>query len=88
MRRSPVLPAAFLPAWSFYRPHRIRILTSIKQITFIVVGGLGSITGSILGAVVLTALPELLRGVQEYAEVVYGLILLGTLLFCRRGSLV
>jgi branched-chain amino acid transport system permease protein len=69
----------------FIDPTEFDILTSIKQITFIVVGGLGSITGSILGAVVLTALPELLRGVQEYAEVVYGLILLGTLLFLPQG---
>ena len=69
----------------FIDPTEFGILTSIKQITFIVVGGLGSVTGSILGAVVLTALPELLRGVQEYAEVVYGLILLGTLLFLPQG---
>jgi len=61
------------------------ILASIQHITFIVVGGLGSITGSIVGAVALTALPEALRGVQEYAELIYGLILLGTLLFLPKG---
>jgi ABC-type branched-subunit amino acid transport system permease subunit len=35
--------------------------------------------------VVLTALPEALRGVQEYGELVYGFMLLGTLLFLPRG---
>ena len=33
----------------------------------------------------MTALPEALRGVQEYAELIYGLILLGTLLFLPKG---
>jgi branched-chain amino acid transport system permease protein len=69
----------------FIDPPEFGILTSIQHITFIVVGGLGSITGSIAGAVLLTALPEALRGVQEYGELIYGVILLGTLLFLPRG---
>jgi branched-chain amino acid transport system permease protein len=69
----------------FIDPPEFGILTSIQQITFIVVGGLGSIVGSIAGAVVLTALPELLRGAQEYGELTYGFLLLGTLLFLPRG---
>ena len=69
----------------FIDPPEFGILTSIQHITFIVVGGLGSIAGSIAGAVVLTALPEALRGVQEYGELIYGFILLVTLLFLPRG---
>jgi branched-chain amino acid transport system permease protein len=69
----------------FIDPPEFGIATSIQHITFIVVGGVGSIAGSITGAVVLTALPEALRGVQEYAELIYGLLLLGTLLFLPRG---
>jgi branched-chain amino acid transport system permease protein len=69
----------------FIDPPEFGILTSIQHITFIVVGGLGSIAGSIVGAVLLTALPEALRGVQEYSELIYGFILLGTLLFLPRG---
>ncbi len=69
----------------FIDPPEFGILTSIQHITFIVVGGLGSIAGSIAGAVLLTALPELLRSTQEYGELVYGVILLGTLLFLPRG---
>jgi branched-chain amino acid transport system permease protein len=69
----------------FIDPPEFGILASIQHITFIVVGGLGSIAGSIAGAVVLTGLPEALRGVQEYGELVYGFILLGTLLFLPRG---
>jgi branched-chain amino acid transport system permease protein len=69
----------------FIDPPEFGILASIQHITFIVVGGLGSIAGSIVGAVVLTALPEALRGVQEYGELIYGVILLGTLLLLPRG---
>jgi branched-chain amino acid transport system permease protein len=69
----------------FIDPPEFGILASIQHITFIVVGGLGSIAGSIVGAVALTALPEALRGVQEYGELIYGLILLGTLLFLPKG---
>jgi len=69
----------------FIDPPEFGVLTSIQHVTFIVVGGLGSITGSIAGAVLLTALPEALRGVQEYGELIYGFVLLGTLLFLPRG---
>jgi branched-chain amino acid transport system permease protein len=69
----------------FIDPPEFGIVGSIQHITFIVVGGLGSIAGSIAGAIVLTALPEALRGMQEYAELIYGFILLGTLLFLPRG---
>jgi branched-chain amino acid transport system permease protein len=69
----------------FIDPPEFGILASIQHVTFIVVGGLGSIAGSIAGAVLLTALPEALRGVQEYGELIYGGILLGTLLFLPQG---
>jgi len=69
----------------FMDPTEFGISTSLRQITFIVVGGLGSVTGSVLGAVLLTGLPEFLRGTQEYADLVYGAILLGSLLFMPRG---
>lgn len=69
----------------FIDPTEFGILASIRHVTFIVVGGLGSIVGSVAGAIVLTALPEALRDVQEYSELVYGLILLGTLLFLPQG---
>jgi branched-chain amino acid transport system permease protein len=69
----------------FIDPTEFGVLESLKHITFIVVGGLGSVVGSILGAALFTALPEFLRGTKEYSELIYGLILLGTLLFFPRG---
>jgi branched-chain amino acid transport system permease protein len=69
----------------FIDPTEFGISTSLRHITFIVVGGLGSIVGSILGAVLLTGLPELLRGAKEYSDLIYGGILLASLLFMPKG---
>jgi branched-chain amino acid transport system permease protein len=69
----------------FIDPTEFGISTSLRQITYIVVGGLGSVPGSLIGAVLLTGLPELLRGVQEYSDLAYGILLLAALLFMPRG---
>lgn len=60
----------------FIDPLEFGVWTSIRQVVFIVVGGLGSVVGSIVGAVTLTLLPELLRGFKEYNEFVFGGLLL------------
>jgi branched-chain amino acid transport system permease protein len=60
----------------FIDPLEFGVWTSIRHVVFIVVGGLGSVVGSIVGAVTLTALPELLRGFKEYNELVFGALLL------------
>jgi branched-chain amino acid transport system permease protein len=69
----------------FIDPVEFGIGTSIRHVVFIVVGGLGSIGGAVLGAVILTALPEVLRGVKEYSEFVYGGLLLLTLMVFPHG---
>lgn len=69
----------------FIDPTEFGISTALRQITFIVVGGLGSVFGSVIGAITLTALPEFLRGAQEYSDLIYGVILLAALLFMPRG---
>ncbi len=56
-----------------------------ENMLYIVVGGLGSILGSILGPVVLVALPELLRAFAEYRQLFFALVLLLTLIFMPQG---
>jgi branched-chain amino acid transport system permease protein len=51
----------------------------------IVIGGMGSVAGSIVGAVTLTGLPEALRSVKEYSDLVYAALLLASLLFMPHG---
>src|SRR4029434_4327134 len=52
-------------------PASCRFMRSIYIVAMVVLGGSGSVTGSVLAAIVLTALPEALRGVREYRLIVY-----------------
>jgi branched-chain amino acid transport system permease protein len=51
----------------------------------VIIGGLGSIYGSLLGAVLLTLLPELLRAFQDYDIVIYGLLLITMTMYMPGG---
>ncbi len=55
--------------------------TSILALVFVVLGGIGNIRGSIIAAVVLTALPELLRGLSNYRMLIYAIVLIAMMLF-------
>lgn len=70
---------------SFIDPYEFGLWPSIWHLLYIVVGGLGSILGSILGPVVLVALPELLRAFAEYRQLFFALVLLLTLIFMPQG---
>lgn len=54
---------------------------SIMALVFVVLGGIGNIRGSIIAAVVLTALPELLRGLSDYRMLIYAIVLIVMMLF-------
>jgi len=56
----------------FLEPQMFTLFESIYYFSMIVVGGLGTIPGSILGAVVLTILPQQLAGLKQYLPLVYG----------------
>ena len=66
-------------------PVEFGLWTSVRHIIFIVVGGLGSLGGSIIGTIVITALPESLRRFQEYGDFIYGGLLLAFLIFMPKG---
>ena len=54
---------------------------SIMILVFVVLGGLGNIRGSMIAAVVLTLLPELLRGLNDYRMLIYAVVLIVMMLF-------
>lgn len=54
---------------------------SIMILVFVVLGGIGSIRGSIIAATVLTLLPELLRFMSQYRMLVYAIVLIVMMLF-------
>jgi len=54
---------------------------SIMILVFVVLGGIGNIRGSIIAAVVLTLLPELLRSLNDYRMLMYAIVLIATMIF-------
>ncbi len=54
---------------------------SIMILVFVVLGGLGNIRGSMIAAVVLTLLPELLRGLNNYRMLMYAIVLIVMMIF-------
>ncbi len=62
-------------------PKNFGYTMSIMILVFVVLGGIGSIRGSIIAAVILTLLPELLRGLQDYRMLIYAIVLIVMMLF-------
>ena len=54
---------------------------SIMILVFVVLGGIGNIRGSIIAAVILTLLPEMLRGLSDYRMLIYAIVLIVMMLF-------
>jgi branched-chain amino acid transport system permease protein len=70
---------------SFISPNSFDFLVSVRLVTMVVIGGMASIWGSLLGASVLTLLPEWLHVFTDYEMVVYGLILMTIMIFLPQG---
>lgn len=54
---------------------------SIMILVFVVLGGMGSFRGSMVAAVLLTMLPEVLRGLSDYRMLIYAIVLIAMMLF-------
>ena len=59
----------------YLNPKSFEFIKSFEILIMIILGGLGSIVGSVLGAILLTILPEALRGFAQYRMVIYSLLL-------------
>ena len=66
-------------------PHSFNVMISINVVCVIIVGGMGSIPGVIVGAIALVGLPELLREFAEYRLLVYGAALVAMMLLKPEG---
>lgn len=69
----------------FISPETFGFISSIRMVTMVVIGGMASIWGALLGASLLTLLPEWLHAFSEFEMVVYGLILMLVMIFLPRG---
>jgi branched-chain amino acid transport system permease protein len=65
--------------------HSMTFIVSINVLSLIIIGGMGSIPGVILGALALIGLPELLREFAEFRYLVYGAVLVGMMLTRPEG---
>lgn len=71
----------------FITPDVAGYMHSIELITMAVLGGAGSVVGAILGAAILTTLPQVLTVFQEYEQLALGLIMMLVMIFMRNGLL-
>ena len=72
---------------SFIAPGEFGFDAAVTILSFALLGGIGSPFGPVLGAVILTLLPELLRPLQDFRLAVNGLIIVLAVLFMPRGLL-
>lgn len=69
----------------FVNPDQAGFLHSVEMVTMVVLGGLGSVVGSIVGAAVLIMLPQFLTMFQDYENLLLGLIIIVAMIFMRDG---
>jgi branched-chain amino acid transport system permease protein len=71
----------------YLNPKSFEFIRSFEILIMIILGGLGSIVGSILGAILLTVLPEALRGFAQYRMVIYSVLLIILMITRPQGLL-
>jgi branched-chain amino acid transport system permease protein len=70
---------------TFIDPSQFDFMKSVEALVIIVLGGLGSITGTVMAAFVVTFLPEVLRAFADYRMIIYSLMLILMMLYRPRG---
>ncbi len=79
--------ALYAPFLAFIKPDLASFNRSIDYLIFVVLGGMGSITGSVIAAFTLTFLQEFLRFLQDFRLIIYPIILILVMLFRPQGLL-
>lgn len=71
----------------YISPDVFHMEVAIQGLAMLLIGGRASPYGAILGAAVITVLPELLRGLEDWWAIIYGLVVIAILAFAPRGFL-
>jgi len=82
---SSIAGSLYAHTMTFVSPASFGFNFSIELLTMVVIGGLGSIYGSFLGAALLTLLPEFLRAAHDYDIIIYGGLLMLMVMFMPGG---
>lgn len=69
----------------FVTPDKANFLHSIELVTMVVLGGMGSVLGSLAGAAILVVLPQVLTGFHDYEHMILGLIMMVIMIVLRAG---
>lgn len=69
----------------FISPENFAFIVSVVVVTMVVLGGMDNVTGVIIGAILLTILPEKLRAFEDFRLLIYGLVIVITLMFRPQG---
>jgi ABC-type branched-subunit amino acid transport system ATPase component/ABC-type branched-subunit amino acid transport system permease subunit len=75
----------FAPLTGFVSPETFPLITSIIFVLVVIVGGQGTVTGPLVGAVIVVLLPEALSALAEYRLLLFGALLFVVLLIAPRG---
>jgi branched-chain amino acid transport system permease protein len=75
----------FAHCYGFVSPDSFGIFRSVDFVIMVVLGGLGSIWGSLFGAALVTLLPEWIEVFDTYKDLIHGLILVLILMFLPQG---
>jgi branched-chain amino acid transport system permease protein len=70
---------------SYVHPDVLGFDTLVLVLSMIVIGGLGTLPGVIIGVLILGLLPEVMRDLEVFQELIYGIILIVFLMFMPRG---
>jgi branched-chain amino acid transport system permease protein len=82
---SAVAGSLYAHTMTFIAPASFGFNFSVELVTMVIIGGLGSIYGSFLGAAILTLLPEFLRVFHDFDIIIYGLLLILMTMFMPGG---
>jgi branched-chain amino acid transport system permease protein len=77
--------AVSAPRFRIIDPDSYGILTSIFVLAYPIIGGMGSIWGGLIGGGLLRSIPELLRPLADYIELIFCVLVVGTLAFFPEG---
>ena len=75
----------FAGKFAFVSPESFTFFESVFVLAMVVLGGMGSIPGAIIGAAILIILPEVLRGFASYRMLIFGAALVAMMLFRPQG---
>ncbi len=82
-----IMGSVFAHYSGFVTPTEAGFFHSIELVTMVVLGGMASTYGGVLGAAILVLLPQVLSGLEDLEMIIFGVILMCTMIFMPKGLL-